>query len=92
MDSVQFLESFPDNYFDFIYIDTSHQYEHTKNELNLSLRKIKNSGIIAGHDYNLDRFEEVVRAVDEFSKKNNLKLNLTSQDFLETFYFKIGNE
>jgi hypothetical protein len=88
-DSVSFLESFPDNYFDFIYIDTSHQYEHTKKELNTSLRKIKKAGIIAGHDYNKYRFEGVVRAVDEFSKENNLNLNLTCLDILETFYFKL---
>lgn len=88
-DSVSFLESFPDNYFDFIYIDTSHQYEHTKKELNISLRKIKESGIIAGHDYNKYRFDGVVRAVDEFSEENNLKLNLTSLDVLETFYFTL---
>ena len=88
-DSISFLQHFPDNYFDFIYIDTSHQYEHTKIELNLSLNKIKKGGIISGHDYNKYRFEGVVRAVDEFSKENNLKLNLTSLDILETFYFII---
>lgn len=86
-DSVSFLQHFPDNYFNFIYIDTSHQYEHTKIELNLSLKKIKKGGIISGHDYNKYRFDGVVRAVDEFSKENNLKLNLTSLDILETFYF-----
>jgi hypothetical protein len=86
-DSVSFLQNFPDNYFDFIYIDTSHQYEHTKLELNLSLKKIKKNGIISGHDYNRYRFDGVVRAVDEFSKENNLKLNLTNLDVLETFYF-----
>jgi hypothetical protein len=90
-DSVSFLKSFPDNYFDFIYIDTSHQYEHTKNELNISLRKIKKSGIIAGHDYNPYRFAGVVSAVDEFSKENNLKLNLTKLDTLETFYFILND-
>jgi hypothetical protein len=90
-DSVSFLESFPDNYFDFIYIDTSHQYEHTKIELNASLRKIKKDGIIAGHDYNRYRFDGVVRAVDEFSKENNLKLNLTYLDILETFFFSLND-
>ena len=88
-DSVSFLENFPDNFFDFIYIDTSHQYEHTKIELNISFKKVKNKGLICGHDYNKDRFHEVVIAVDEFSKDKNLKLNLTSLDILETFYFRI---
>ncbi len=86
-DSVSFLQSFPDNYFDFIYIDTTHQYEQTKIELITSLKKIKRSGIISGHDYNIHRFYEVVKAVDEFASEFNLKLNLTSKDNLETFYF-----
>lgn len=88
-DSISFLNSFPDNYFDFIYIDTSHQYEHTKNELKISLKKIKNKGIISGHDYNKNMFAGVVKAVDEFSKDNYIKFNLTSLDELETFYFNI---
>ena len=88
-DSLKFLSNFENHFFDFIYIDTSHQYEHTKNELNLSLKKIKPGGIISGHDYNKTHFKGVVDAVDEFSKENKLELHLTTSDFLETFYFKL---
>lgn len=42
---------FPDNYFDWIYIDTDHTYETTRDELRLYAPKIKKGGIIAGHDY-----------------------------------------
>jgi hypothetical protein len=86
-DSVSFLNAFPDNFFDFVYIDTSHKYEQTKAELKACLNKVKKSGIIAGHDYNAHRFSGVVKAVDEFASQNNLKLNLTTCDGLETFYF-----
>jgi hypothetical protein len=86
-DSISFLLGFPNEYFDFIYIDTTHQYEQTKNELNIAFEKVKKNGIIAGHDYNQIHFHEVCDAVNEFSKDKDLKLNLTSEDNLETFYF-----
>jgi hypothetical protein len=49
--SVDVLNSFPDEYFDWVYIDTSHSYEVTKAELELSHKKIRKGGIISGHDY-----------------------------------------
>lgn len=88
-DSVEFLKSFSDCYFDFIYIDSSHQYLHTKKELNESLRVIKNGGIIAGHDYDKKQFFEVCNAVDEFCLENNLHLQTTLNDGLNSFFIKI---
>src|SRR6056297_2247811 len=40
-------------YFDWIYIDTDHSYETTKEELFKYAPKVKDHGIIAGHDYSL---------------------------------------
>lgn len=45
------LEDFEDEYLDWVYIDTSHSYEQTMEELEISRRKVKNEGAIAGHDY-----------------------------------------
>jgi ubiquinone/menaquinone biosynthesis C-methylase UbiE len=85
--SVKFLKSFSDEYFDFIYIDSSHQYLHTQNELNESYRVIKkNGGIISGHDYNEVAFKGVFDAVNEFSEKFNLKIHTTQQDSLASFF------
>ena len=42
---------FEDKYFDWIYIDTDHSYETTRDELRLFAPKMKEGGIIAGHDY-----------------------------------------
>jgi hypothetical protein len=70
------LEKFSDHYFDWVYIDTDHTYETTRKELNICLKKVKNSGLIAGHDYvgrcanNFTRYG-VVEAVNEFCIKNN---------------------
>lgn len=57
---------FPDGHFDFVFIDASHRYEWTKADIRLWYSKIKENGILAGHDYN-DGPEgmEVKQAVDE---------------------------
>jgi len=42
---------FPDNYFDWIYIDANHQYEFVKKDMEMYFNKIKKGGFIAGDDY-----------------------------------------
>ncbi len=89
-DSVNFLKSIEDGILNFIYIDSSHQYDHTKNELFWSLKKInKKNGIIAGHDYDKDSFYEVYLAVNEFCQENNFTLNVTQEDGLNSFFIKV---
>jgi len=48
------LPTFPNQYFDWVYLDTSHQYEQTKRELGLLKLKTKTDGIIAGDDWHTD--------------------------------------
>ncbi len=50
-ESTEELIKFKDGYFDWIYIDTSHEYEQTVKELELSRLKVRDGGIISGHDY-----------------------------------------
>lgn len=86
--SVDFLRSIDQDYLDIVYIDSSHQYEHTKQELNLSFEKVKNDGFICGHDYS-PVFEGVVIAVNEFCEEKKLNLQLTTDDRLNSFYIKL---
>lgn len=88
-DSVSFLNSMPDDYFDFIYIDTVHDYNHTKLELGASLRVIKDGGFICGHDYHEKEYPGLVLAVNEFCNNNNLSFTLTNEDRLESFMIKV---
>lgn len=53
---------FPDNHFDMVFIDASHKYEETKADIRLWYHKVKELGILAGHDYYMP---EVRKAVDE---------------------------
>lgn len=51
--STKVLKDFPDNYFDWVYLDTDHTYKVTADELSILKTKVKRDGIIAGHDYTI---------------------------------------
>ena len=77
--STNVVENFKENYFDWIYIDTSHSYKTTIEELESYRKKIKKGGIIAGHDYILGNWNGLVRygvieAVHEFCVKYNWEI------------------
>lgn len=69
--STEVVDQFPDHYFDWIYIDTVHDYKITKLELENYRPKIKEGGIIAGHDFIVGEIDVpwkygVIEAVYEF--------------------------
>jgi len=67
---------FEDSSFDFIYIDGEHTYEAVRDDTKAWWQKLKNGGVMAGHDYGTD-WEGVKRAVDEFVERNELVLYTT---------------
>jgi hypothetical protein len=82
--SESILSSFPDNYFDVVYIDGDHSYNGVTIDLNLAYSKVKPKGIISGHDYGI-KFVPVMSAVDDFLKKTNLKINYITLDGCPSF-------
>ncbi len=62
---------FPEEFFDFVYIDGDHAYESVNQDISLWTSKIKKTGILAGHDYD---WPGVKQAVDE-KFKNKFKLS-----------------
>lgn len=77
--STQAATDFPDGYFDWIYLDTDHMYETTRDELRLFAPKMKSGGIIAGHDYVKGNWIAslrygVVEAVHEFCVQQDWEL------------------
>jgi len=55
MDSTEVTKLFRDEYFDGVFLDTTHTYENTKREILAWLPKIKKGGLFAGHDYGSTR-------------------------------------
>jgi hypothetical protein len=82
------MKEFPDYYFDLIYIDGDHSYEGVLSDLTISNLKVKENGYICGHDYISPRFDGVVRAVNEFCEKNNLKINYLTKDGCPSYCIK----
>jgi hypothetical protein len=70
--SSQVSQEFPDEYFDWIYIDADHNYAGVKSDLNCWYPKVKTGGFITGHDYIEKTWYGVVQAVNEFLKQKPL--------------------
>lgn len=66
--------------FDFIYIDGAHNYEAVATDILHWFPKVKKGGVLAGHDYHIT-IPGVVRAVDEFGERNNLKVFNLGEDW-----------
>jgi hypothetical protein len=70
--SEEAINEIPNN-LDFVYIDGSHEYEVVRRDIELYYSKVKNDGILGGHDFWANQIG-VCRAVLEFVDNNNLKL------------------
>lgn len=69
---------FPNEYFDWVYIDGNHLYEFVKKDLYGYFPKIKAGGCIAGDDYASGGWHDggVKRAVEEFAATEPVELKL----------------
>ena len=63
MTSLKAADMFMDQWFDFVYIDASHEYQDVKDDINAWLPKVKKGGIIAGDDYNSPQVQQAVHEV-----------------------------
>jgi hypothetical protein len=72
---------FKDNYFDFVFIDASHDYANVKSDIEAWMPKVKPGGILGGDDYH-DSWKGVLKAVDE-------KIKNQERNFLPAWYTKI---
>jgi len=70
---------FPDEYFDFVFLDSSHKYEQTKAEVRLWYRKVLPNRILAGHDATNDgENPEVRQALNELIEPGFMQIYPTA--------------
>jgi len=62
---------------DFVFLDAAHDYENVKNDIKMWRNKVKEGGILAGHDY-VKVWAGVMKAVDEVFPKKKLKNSVWS--------------
>lgn len=75
--SQHFYDKFQDSYFDWIYVDGSHNYKSVKRDLDLYYPKVKMYGFIAGDDYSMAPKRQGLRdAVAEITDKYKMRLIL----------------
>lgn len=67
-DSLDAAQSIPDEFLDFVFIDASHDYVSVKSDILAWGSKVRQGGIICGHDYG-KKYVGVKRAVDELFHK-----------------------
>jgi len=63
-DSFKLASKFLDNTLYFVFIDANHNYEYVKKDILAWFPKVKEGGVLAGHDYSSD-FCGVIEAVGE---------------------------
>lgn len=73
------ISEIPNN-LDFVYIDGNHSYPYVKKDIELYWPKIRNGGILGGHDYNAV-YPGVSRAVNEFVEREGLELHGVNIDW-----------
>ena len=59
--SIEAAKLFPDNSLDFVYIDGMHDYQNCRADIEVWYPKIKEGGIVAGHDHNYPDVASAVR-------------------------------
>ncbi len=76
--STEAAQTFQDNTLDFVYIDGDHSYKAVTEDITEWIKKLKPGGIMAGDDYIRSdrdkRFYDVIRAVNDYVEKNNIRL------------------
>jgi hypothetical protein len=67
--SLKAAELFPDNSFDFVYIDANHDFVNVTNDIDTWKKKVRPGGILSGHDYcyySYRKFNHVKRVVETY--------------------------
>jgi len=75
--SLDAVELYEDNSLDLVFIDSEHDYDSVKKDINAWLPKVKLGGILAGDDYLYEYFPGVCRAVNEMLVNVQIEDNST---------------
>lgn len=75
----QMSQKVADESLDIVYLDAGHSYDAVKQDLEAWYPKVKPGGVIAGHDF-VNPAYGVLQAVNEFTAKRALKVNVIPED------------
>lgn len=73
---------FPEECLDYAYIDANHSEESVYEDMGLWYPKVKEGGVLGGHDIDDERFPGVRRAVERFCSERNINFNPQKNDWV----------
>jgi len=85
-DTVSFLRSCEENYFDAIYVDADHSEQAVYNDMIESFRVIRPGGYLMGHDYH----HQIKIAVDKFCVDYKQKVVYVTDDGCPSFLIVVN--
>ncbi len=71
--TVEAAEDFADNTLDCVYVDAEHIYDYIRADIQAWKDKIKNGGILCGHDYDHNHSISINKILTEFNLMNEFK-------------------
>lgn len=77
--SIKASKLIPDFSLDFVYIDANHEYQYVMEDLCAWVPKVKNGGIVAGHD--ILNYIGVIRAIKQFCILQNVEFFVSPPDW-----------
>jgi hypothetical protein len=86
--TINFLTSQLDNSLDMVYVDADHSYESVTNDLCLSFSKLKNGGVLAGHDYIIGT--QIAAAVNNFCTQYRQQIIALTKDGCPSFVIQVN--
>jgi hypothetical protein len=90
--STSFLSSLPDDFLDWVYIDTNHHYQCISREIDLSVKKVRKGGYIMGHDYFSNPQvwgTSIIRAVNERIQNGDIIMEAITNEVWPTYLTKV---
>jgi len=80
--STDVVHKYPDEYFDFVYIDANHETAHVYQDMKDWYPKLRPGGVFAGHDY-VEGFEwvRVIPAVVRFFSEIGGTFRITDEEY-----------
>ena len=71
--SLEALSDVEDGSLDFVYIDANHAFDYVVQDIIAWSKKVREGGVVSGHDYNPGNKRGVVEAVDAYTKAHSIK-------------------
>lgn len=87
MTSLEAVKKVANDFLDFVYIDGLHEFDHAMTDIILWSRKVRPGGIVAGHDYHIRPFIEVIAAVNAYTAAHEITKWYITNDAEPSWFF-----